>query len=430
MVNFTPSEIHDAMTKQKQIRNISIVAHVDQGKCFAAGTLLPMKDGTKKKVEHINVGDEMLGDHNNFVTVTGTHNGTSEMYKITQANGNSYTTNGNHILVLKGTNIESIDWHDDEGYYKVTWLEKFKIGKTFFPVANKYAHPHAKYYDIKYYDTKEDAYNASIAVLKYQHEYNADHVCYGETVEISTKEYYELPQHVQTCFEGYKVPFTFDVKDVDMDPYTFGYWLGDGHLPTTCMTPSFFDKLKQHDLIKNKHVPVNYKMNAPDIQREVLAGFIDSDGYYSEENNVYEITQKRENLIDDIEYIARSLGIITNVSNINTKDGKKSMYHKIELSGQNLQHVPFKLAQKRSKYDEDEDEDENEDKKYIPCSINVEFVGSNKYYGFEVDDNHRHLLTDFTVCHNTTITDSLLNAAGLLLDDATGERRGTDTRED
>ena len=50
------------------------------------------------------------------------------------------------------------------------------------------------------------------------------------------------------------------------------------------------DFLRKNNLVNNKHIPHNYKCNDRTVQLELLAGLIDSDGYYHD--NCYEIIQK------------------------------------------------------------------------------------------------------------------------------------------
>ena len=46
----------------------------------------------------------------------------------------------------------------------------------------------------------------------------------------------------------------------------------------------------------NKHIPYEYKCNSRQIRLAVLAGIIDSDGYYN--RNCYDIVLKSEKLIE------------------------------------------------------------------------------------------------------------------------------------
>ena len=171
----------------------------------------------------------------------------------------------------------------------------------------------------------------------------------GQIVDICVKDYLNLPKTFHGpagALLGYRVPVKFPEKNVEMDPYALGYWLGDGtsRYPaiTTIEEPviryfkeyaeklglfirqgkgrdsitysisgsvgknKFLNMLNKYNLVQNKHIPYDYKCNSRDIQLELLAAIIDSDGYLS--NNTYDIIQKNEWLLDDIIFITRSLG--------------------------------------------------------------------------------------------------------------------------
>jgi intein/homing endonuclease len=64
-------------------------------------------------------------------------------------------------------------------------------------------------------------------------------------------------------------------------------------------------------MINNKHIPHIYKCNSSENRLKLLAGLIDSDGHLIK-NGGYEFTQKNEKLMDDVIYLARSLGFSCN----------------------------------------------------------------------------------------------------------------------
>jgi len=65
--------------------------------------------------------------------------------------------------------------------------------------------------------------------------------------------------------------------------------------------------LKSLKVLNNKHIPELYMKNSKSVRLAVLGGLIDTDGTL--EDNIYDITQKREVLVDNIVELARSLGI-------------------------------------------------------------------------------------------------------------------------
>jgi len=82
--------------------------------CFAENTEVLMYDGYIKMSQDIAVGDVLIGDDGNKRIVQECFSGKDEMYKVTQNNGNDYTVNSKHTLVLTNTNNEIIQMTVDD----------------------------------------------------------------------------------------------------------------------------------------------------------------------------------------------------------------------------------------------------------------------------------------------------------------------------
>jgi hypothetical protein len=76
-----------------------ILTH-NSGKSHGKGTEILMYDGSLRKVEDINVGEQVMGDDSTPRTVLETHSGTDKLYKVTNNRGDSYVVNSHHILSL------------------------------------------------------------------------------------------------------------------------------------------------------------------------------------------------------------------------------------------------------------------------------------------------------------------------------------------
>jgi superfamily II DNA or RNA helicase len=355
------------------------------GKCVAKDTKILMYDGTIKLVQDVVVGDQIMGDDSKPRNVLSLARGRETMYKVHETKGNGYTVNASHILSLKyGT---------------------FKNKKT----------PK------------------------------------GTVVDISVKDYLDLPKSYHGRagpLYGYRVPITFPEKEVVLDPYLLGYWLGDGHSSCSSITTqestvikyivdcfktkhtSLYLKyaggyeyrinsigkrnmmmgfLRENNLLLNKHIPHDYKCNSRKIQLELLAGLIDSDGYYY--NNCYEIVQKNEKLAEDIEFLARSLGFAAfkkkvNKTCTNAPGGPKTgVYHIIKIYGSGLEEIPTLCPRKKGSV-------RKQIKDALNYRIRLEKLKKDDYYGFEIDGNRRFVLGDFTVTHNTVMSINILSQIG------------------
>lgn len=421
----------------KQHVSVVIAGHVDSGKSFCIDTPILMFDGSTKLVQNIKIGDKVMGDDSKGRLVTNTTTGTDDMYDIIPIRGNKYTVTSCHDLVLKATNYELVNYDQSRDRYRVRWLEDFKIKEKIFTVSK--------------YLSKDDAFKAAETFLHDEVPTFVGYTKPASIVEIKASEFYELPERVQAAYEGFTVPLDFEENKVDIDPYALGYWLGDGDSAGTRITTAeeevveYFEKfakdlnlelkhesnyryaittstnfdgpdrnpfrnfLKNNNLIDNKHIPDNYKMNSKENRLKLLAGLIDSDGHNN--NNTYDFCLKSEKLADDIIFLARSLGFFT----YKTKTQKTCTngatgpvvgnYYRFCICGEGLEQIPVLLERKKA-------HERESIKNACVNGIKIEKIGEQTYYGFETDGNHRFLLGDFTVVHNSTTTGRLIYELG------------------
>ena len=356
------------------------------GKCFAKNTPIMLDNGNIKMVQDITINDKLMGDDSNPRNILALGHGKEKMYKIEQVKGDSYIVNESHILSLKMS----------------------KSGKK----GNKHQTIMGKRF------VKDDI------------------------IDICIKDYLNLPKYIKDCLKGYKVGLNFEDQPVNIEPYALGYWLGDGTSSrfsiTTIDTPiiEYFyeyaktngliikhnqityslttgkmggksdkniliNKLKEYNLINNKHIPNNYKCNSRKIRLELLAGLIDSDGYLNHQNNSLEITQKNKILAHDILWLVRSLGFRGTIKEsskycIYKGEKKYGQYHRIIITGKGLNDIPCLLERKRSR-------EYKQIKNCLNTGIKIIPLEEDEYFGFQIDGNSRFLLGDFTVTHNTTL---------------------------
>jgi len=353
-----------------------------RGKCLGKDTPILMYDGEIKLVQDIVVGDLIMGDDSTPRKVLTLARGREMMYKVETKKGDGYIVNESHILSLKyGT-----------------------------------------------YMNKKTPKNTIL--------------------DISVLDYLNLPKSYHGRggpLYGYRVPIKFEEKEVELDPYLFGFWLGDGASKGTLVTTQescvikyiadcfkekhtslylkytghqydyrinstlvhkniMMDFLKKNNLIHNKHIPQDYKCNSRKIQLQLLAGIIDSDGYLHD--NCYEIVQKNEVLLDDIIYIAKSLGFSAYKKKVNktcTNNGKTGIYYLTNISGEGLEEIPVKCKRKKATV-------RKLLRDVLKYRISLKKMDIDDYYGFEIDGNHRFVLGDFTVTHNTVMGLKIITA--------------------
>ena len=400
---------------------IAINGPMGTGKCHALDTPILMYDGSIKMVQDIVVGDKVMGDDSKCRNVISLGRGEDDMYDIVHLNGEKYGVNSEHIMCLKQSgmnNIKTVKTNSGGIRYKVIYLDK-----------NDYKQHSKRFCEL------EDA-TRYLNDMKLEHDY----------IEIPVKTLLKLPKYISVNLKGYKRGVEFSSKKVPFDPYIIGAWLGDGTSTKSEITNQdatilhylrtelkkhnlnlvhrseytygisydmhnhdtrnnknkFLQVLKDYKLIGNKHIPADYKTNDRQTRLELLAGIIDTDGSYCDKSKGYDIIQKNKVLTDDILFVARSLGFTANMKECEKScmykgEKRTGTYHRIHLSGDNLSCIPVKCPRKMAKIERVINKDS------MIMGITVEPRGWGKYYGFELDNNHKYLLGDFTVTHNTSL---------------------------
>ena len=367
------------LTNPKSIGTaIAIHGPPGTGKCLVKDTPILMYDGSIKMVQDIEMGDLLMGDDSTPRTVLSLGSGQDDLYDIVPTKGEKYGVNSEHILCLKPSGINRIRKlknKDDSFSYKAEFINKqdYKIIS-------------------KRFDNQEDA-------NKFLNEKSQE----NDVIEIPVKELLQLPKYIRENLKGYSVGVDFPSKQVPFDPYILGVWLGDGDSSSLNEHSQGLQQvLKDLNLLNNKHVPDIYKINDRSVQLELLAGIIDTDGSYSQKDKCYDIIQKNKQLSDDILFITRSLGFTAYQKQCKKscyyKDEKKEgTYYRISISGNNLHEIPVKITRKQVT------EQRLQIKNTMLTGIKIVPKGYGDYYGFELNGNHRYLLGNFTVTHNTSL---------------------------
>jgi replicative DNA helicase len=355
---------------------IILAARPSLGKCLSKDTKVLLHDGNLIPVQNVKTGDLLMGDDSTPRKVLSVTTGREKMYWIRQNKGIDYRVNESHILSLKRSR--------NEGKHKN-----------------------------------------------------------GDVLNISVKEYIQKSDKFKSNYKGYKVAVEFEEKPISIEPYFLGLWLGDGNSASVRITniddevvsylheyakslslqvtkytgkgktpdysitsrnkqqnkKSLQAMLQDLNLLNNKHIPHNYLSNTKKIRLELLAGLIDSDGYYDKRANSYEITQKSKELAKNIKFLCDSLGFRTSfreklgkIKNINFV----GTYYRVRFFG-NIDEIPVKIKRKKAK-------PWSVKRTWNQTGITVEEDIVDNYYGFTLDGNSLFLLEDMTVTHNTALS--------------------------
>lgn len=350
-------------------------------KCLAKDTEVLMFDGTKRKVQDINIGEKIMGPDSLPRTVSAINSGTEMMYEVISKDthrGIKYGCNESHILTLR-------------------------------------------------YCSNDERYGAKK----------------GDILDISIRDYLKLSDRQKNILQGYKVGVEFDKKDLIIPPYILGTWLGDGTSATTAITTMdteifgewfeysqsigmnmrlstsqssgkaktyhltsgesngksdrnpMMNELRAMELINNKHIPQIYLTSNRIDRLELLAGLIDTDGSKMKNCDTYVITQKSDKLSENIIFLAESLGFRVTYKKVKTEGFDIiSEVNKITIGG-NTWEIPCRLPRKQST-------PKQKTRNWNNYGINVTPVGEGTYYGFTLKEEPHFVLGDFTVTHNTT----------------------------
>jgi P4 family phage/plasmid primase-like protien len=378
--------------------------------CFAKDTKVVMFDGTEKSIQDIGIGEQVMGDDNTPRNVKQLFRGHSDMYKIIPSRGDPFVVNGDHDLAV--TVSDTIR----EGVVNssLSWLS-YKDGVLKSNV-RKFAHdPEGRKAFRQRLETDKDN-----GLVKN-----------GDRLVINMREILKFSNQLLTkeWLNIYRSPgVVYPEKEVKMDPYAFGYWLGDGHTHDTSITTadaevvSYFQNLvdqhkcvmkiysskgkaatygisgcedgnfvlkalKHYNLYKvknGKHIPQDYMVNTENVRYQVLAGILDSDGHYQSSMKQFELTLKSETLIDNVVTLARSLGLACYKKQIQKmcyNNGVVGTYYRLQIVGDNLHKIPTIIPRKRA-------DARTCSRDPLKQHFKIERIDDGNYYGFELDNNH------------------------------------------
>lgn len=353
-------------------------------KCLAKDTPVLMYDGSVKMVQDIKTGEQVMGPDSGPRTVSGTATGTEMMYEVTSKDKNR---------------------------------------------------------GIKY-----GCNESHILTLRYCSDHDGLDTRKGEVVDVCIKDYLAMSNGRKRLLQGFTTGVEFAKKDLPIDPYVLGTWLGDGSSSKSGMTSAdseivdawtayaaeiglnirveenrqpnksknyiitsgqqngksdrncFLIALNELELIGNKHIPQCYLSTTREDRLALLAGLIDTDGYRIADTLCF--TQKGDHLSNQVVHLAKSLGLRATVKKYKGLPSKlipnlsPDYTYNIVTIGGNTHEVPVRVARKKcAKVEKSRDP--------LNYGITVAAVGVGQYYGFTLQEEPHFLLGDFTVTHNT-----------------------------
>ncbi len=364
---------------------VFIRAATGAGKCLGIGTPILMFDGTIKPVEQVRVGDKLIGPDSKPRLVLSLARGREEMFRVTPTKGDSYVVNKSHILSLRMTGVEG-----GAGTRGAGKIENISVS-DYLEKNKTYKHCMKGWRTAVDFESKEEIHwSVTPYILGL---WLGDGSSEGPRwFGIDHEVWQELADHALFCGMKFR-----NVKRGDSCPevtITSPQGAGKGHRNIILET------LREMSLIKNKHVPLKYKVASRKNRLELLAGLMDTDGSLS--RNGFDYISQIESLADDICFLARSVGLAaykTPCIKTCSNNGVAGQYYRVSISG-DCEIVPCRIARKKAAL-------RLQKKNVLNVGISVESIGVGDYYGFQIDGDGLFLLGDFTVTHNTTFMETL-----------------------
>jgi len=362
--------------------------------CHRKGQLILMWDGTLQKVEKIRKGDRLMGPDSTPRLVQELHSGVQSMFQVTPVKGEPWVVNQGHILTLIRTSRKS----------------------------------HGQYRKV------------------------------AELVDVSVEDWLSWSKTQKAAHKLLRVGVTFraNTQALPLEPYFLGVLLGDGAITSTprvttvdpeilaelfrqaeryglkvvlckqkAKCPSYnicgtkggkpkenpiTGKLRSLGLAGKscgfKFIPQIYRTASEDDRLQLLAGLLDTDGHLG--CNGFDFISKARLLAEGVAFIARSLGLAAylRLSKKRSQRGTEGTYYRVSISGDTDRiptRIPRKVATRRK-----------QTKSVLHTGFTVAALPPEKFYGFSVNRDHRYLLGDFTVTHNSGKTHIARTIARLL----------------
>jgi DNA-directed RNA polymerase beta subunit len=435
----TPTDKSGKLIPPRKLHNTSW-GFLCPAECFDPETQILMWDGSVKRAADIIVGDILVDDNGNRTEVRTTCSGLKNMYDVIPDKDNfmKHRVTDNHILTLKIRShkiIRKSNRKDRKYTHIVEFLNRDELK-----------------FQEKYFNSLKDAED-------FVNSFNDD-----DTLDVTIEKYLTLNKRTKENLVVFKTEgINWTKKDVEMDPYLLGMWLGDGlsdgtgfalNYKTDFETLAYWEKwaeengalitrskrykfsvvskknkeatlaglcnrveeaplkkyLRKYNLLNNKHIPNEYLTNDRETRLQVLAGLIDTDGSVRAEGHEIRICQGPVNyrIIEDASTLAMSLGFSCGVKEgrsqwTDEKSGNKkfSTYKELTITGHKICEIITLLP--RKKLGSIENETRIFRSKSFMCSkFNLLEVGVGPYVGWQLHDKRgRFCLKDGVVVHNT-----------------------------
>jgi len=347
--------------------------------CHAAGERVLMANGTSKKVEDVEVGDLLIGIDGPR-RVLELHRGRQRMVRITPNKGESFVVNLGHILTVM--------WSVSDGARRDGELIDIPVSEWILSSKNFKRHTVLYRPEVESFDGND--VNVYDLINPYWLGLLLGDGSIKRSPAITTKDA-EILTEIQHMAKWFGLIVRKDTHDGRCPTYYFtcGKRGGGAHHDQNVLVT----KLKELGLwgtsARTKFVPDQYKYGSSAVRRQVLAGLIDTDGSLT--RGCFEFSSASEQLADDVTFMSRSLGLAAHKTQ---KRVVGEIYWKVMISG-HCSTIPTRIHRKKCPK-----RPINKDARRVGIKSTT-LLPEDTYYGFVVNGDHRYLMADFTLTHNT-----------------------------
>ena len=190
------TKVCESLENTTNIRNFSIIAHIDSGKCFTKGTPIMMPDGSFKYVEELKNGDYIMGDDMRAHFITNYHTGNGMTYLVNQKdNGLPYGVNGQHILVMQLIEDHYVDYNTINNTAVLYYFKNNQL-----TVENR---QNVSEFDKLLLNIKKKYIKANTLLWQFtKQSHLVKYATIGSFIQVSVQEYLSYPQRIKEMLRG------------------------------------------------------------------------------------------------------------------------------------------------------------------------------------------------------------------------------------
>ncbi|MGL5934898.1 MAG: Hint domain-containing homing endonuclease [Cetobacterium sp.] len=360
--------------------NLILYGPYGSGKCLAPDTPVLMFDGTIKNVQDITLDDVLMGDDSTPRNVLELSSGESDMYEVTYLHSryigkmvnsygssrdmmasplkyDTYTVNENHILSMYYNGDLAVLHSENKKCYRTKYFctETFKLLERDF------------YYDYEDDDASSEDYSPD-KISRYDAYKKAMSFMHSRSyiVNIPIKTYMQLTSDVKCNLKGYTTLVEFEQRSMQkIENFIKNIPIAD-HIPHECKTSS---RTQRSRILMSILDYFTYREQCSSI-------------FEDDETTQYNLKNANTEFLDDIIYISRSLGYIA----------YKVAKNEVFIAVSNKHDTSIMNISKSVE----------EEKNINLFDIEIKPKGVGKYYGFSLDGNHKFVLGNFVVTHNSS----------------------------